>query len=112
MTCRTEELSSLSWFINETEVVVYTYDESDHLPNTLYAGGNGVLIIVIEAGRISNQHGGVFNSTSVMTATKSELEKLNVEAVKCGTSAVESQLVNLTTLHVQRMYFRVGARNL
>jgi hypothetical protein len=97
-TCIVQDIGTLGWFLNGTEVVRYVHmigDENKLPLNVEYADDFGpVRITEVEANATSD----VINATAIFTTNTSVLEDLS--NIECGTRAVRSNLVmvNVSTL--------------
>ena len=102
MNCTVQDLTSLQWFFDNTQIASYTFSATQMLPfvePNMYEQ-DGVDVRITEAHSLSPDSD-EFNATSVLTTTTLALGKLQVESVRCGTRSVESQPVELPRLNVQ-----------
>lgn len=105
MTCTAQEVGSLSWFQNgiSSQDQTYLYESNDSYPIPLY-NRSGIVIEIVNAIPETSQSD-TFDANSTLSADILSLREWNVQSIRCGTNAVRSQTVNLTTTDILRMLY-------
>ena len=100
MTCKMQELQSLSWFFDGNGVEDFSFgDRTSGFPRTIY-NMTGIVIQILSA--VSESDTTLeFNSSSRLTSTTFALDMLGVHIIECGNRATRSQPINLTMLNIQ-----------
>ena len=93
MTCTVQDLPSLRWFMNDSQIAAYPFNPSDTFPPpvdlmTTYPGVNAQ---IINATQGSNPE--AINAISVLAISFTALSNLSGVAIQCGANAHKSNSI-------------------
>ena len=102
MTCVVEDLPTLRWFFNQTEVAKYIARQSDIIPpeRTLDSSLLRVPIKVVRA-RPDSMNSDLIDAVSTLTTNTSVLQDFGQISIQCGSNRVVSTPVNVTEVSVR-----------